>query len=168
MALIAVVAGRYSGTWAATSLGITSDDGYELSWVTHAEMINATDAFGNSMLEFLYRGADFKIRWTGLEYSTGSLRPAWPWGAGGPDGAGFRMATTALLGTASASALTLTATAGTPAATRPATLSAAFSVVSPNTQHSLRYTSKVRAVPVELVLFPEAVGGGVTAWFTTT
>src|SRR6266852_668710 len=106
MALDTFVAGRYSSTYNAVDVGITQD-GYELQQDSKAEPINATDAYAESMIDFVYRGGDVFLQFESKAYKAGSITPFWPWGALGVMGVIARLAS------AVAASMVLTATAGT-------------------------------------------------------
>lgn len=162
MALETLVAGRYSNTYNAVDTGITRE-GYTLDQGVKAEVIDETDAFGGSAIDYVYRGGDVFLSFISKAYKAGSLTPFWPWGA-----LGVLLTTAAPLGrlaSAVASSNVLTAVAGTPAAAAPATLTATLSILAPNNSASLLFNSKVREVPVRLQCLPADVTGGTFKWF---
>jgi hypothetical protein len=163
MALDTFVAGRYSGTYNAVDVGITRD-GYNLEQESSGEVLDETDAYGGSVIEAVYRGGSCFLSFTAKAYKAGSTTPFWPWGALGV------MSTAAApigrLATDVASAMVLTATAATPAATAPATLTATKAILASNGSASLLFNSKVREVPVRLQLYPYVSTNVV--WFILT
>lgn len=179
MPLITVIAGRYAGTYQpaaangasgagglAANLGILSDDGFELSWSTHAQEVRDTDAYGRTLLQTVYQGADWRLRCRCKEYASGNMNAAWPWGITG----GLltpKHGVTARLGSDVAGAVVLTSTTGTPAAASPATLTASTAILTPATMHGLSFTSRVREVPIEWSLLPYTATGN-EVWFTVT
>ena len=166
MPLIVVVAGRYSGTWSGADVGIATDQGYVLTYVTHGEVVNRTDAYAQTTIEGIYQGADFSLQFVSKEYKTGSVRPSWPWGNDGST-LGFRLGVIGRRWTDVAQAMVLTSTAGTPAAAAPTSLTASLTIVSPNSNTDLSFTSKVREVPVKLTLIPDLVSSNVI-WYSVT
>lgn len=164
MALDTLIAGRYSGTYNSVDVGITKQ-GYELQISAEAEMINETDAFGMAVIDWIYRGGNAFLQFTGRAYKAGVITPFWPWGAMGV------MATTAApvgrLASAVAAAMVITAAANTPAAAAPASLTATLALLAPNFDGRLLYDSRLRDVPVRLQLLPSTSSGTVT-WFTQT
>ena len=164
MAIETVVAGRYAGTYNAIDVGFT-EDGYELEQRSSAENVDKSDIYGDSLLDFVYRGGEVRMRFNCKVYKAGSKTPFWPWGAFGV------MATTlapiSRLASAVASAMVLTATSATPAATMPATLTGSKAILPPGSNLRLLYSSRVRNVPNELVLLPSESGGTVTWWSET-
>jgi hypothetical protein len=175
VALDTFVAGRMSATYNANDVGITRD-GYGLTLDTEAEDIGETDAWGLSVIDSVYRGGNCFLQFTSVAYKTGSLQAFWPYGGAlaGPGVLGVlhdaNQATPlaiAQLASNIAKAFVLTATAGTPAAAAPATLTATFALLARNAQGVLRFSSKLRDVPVRLRCYP-FTSGGITRFFTTT
>lgn len=165
MALDTFVAGRYAGTFNAVDVGITRD-GYVLEQESRQEVIDETDLYGGSVIDAVYRGGNCFLRFDSKAYKAGSITPFWPWGA-----LGVLFTTAAPIGrlaTDVASAMVLTATAGTPAAAAPATLTAPDAILAPNSSAALLFNSKVREVPVRLQLFPYDATGGTIRWFAIT
>jgi hypothetical protein len=170
-----MVAGRYAATYNANDVGITRD-GYTLTLDTEAEDIGETDAWGQSVVDSVFRGGNCFIQFTSVAYKTGSLQAFWPFGGplAGPGVLGVlfdaNQATPlaiAQLASNIAKALVLTSTPGTPAAATPATLTATFSLLSRNNNGRLIFNSKLRDVPVRLRCYP-FTSGGITRFFTTT
>lgn len=164
MALDTLVAGAYTTTYNAVSVGVTRQ-GFELSQMVKQELIDETDAYGLSTIDWVYRGGDVFLQWTGRSYKAGSYAPFWPWGALGV------MATTAApigrLASAVAQATVMTAVANTPAAAAPATLTGSLSLLAPNYEGKLLYDSRLRDVPVRLQLLP-SLNAGTLTWFSQT
>lgn len=182
MALLTAVAGAYTGTWTpaasngasgagggATSVGILADDGFELSWVVHEQTIgnDGTDQYGNTLLETIYRGADWRMRFLCREYAVANMNAAWTWGRTGSAALYPILGVIARLGYDTSGVLIMTATASTPSATNPASLTASKCQMASGTQFGLSFTSKIRQTPVNLVLLPYTVSSTV-AWFVTT
>lgn len=161
MALDTIIAGRYSTTYNAVDVGIT-ENGYELQQDAKAELVNQTDAFGESIIDFVYRGGDVFLQFESKAYKAGSTTPFWPFGALGVMGVIGRLASDLAVATV------LSATAGTPAAAAPATLTGTKSLLAPNNPARLLFNSKVRNVPVRLILLAYDAGAGAIKWFVTT
>jgi hypothetical protein len=66
-----------------------------------------------------------------------------------------------------ASAVVLTSTPNTPAATAPATLTATYAILAPGQQSTLLFNSKLRRVPIFLQLLPYTSGSNVV-WYSST
>ena len=90
-------------------------------------------------------------------YNANALGALSPWVAFG----GVYAAATpiAMLGTAKAQALVLTAVANTPAAASPATLTATKSIISPDNNFQLIFNSTLREVPLKWDVFLQDSGG---------
>lgn len=186
MALITAIAGAYTGAYTpnasaagggggAGSIGVLADDGYRLAWTVHQQQIgnDGTDVFGQTLLAGIYRGGDWKLILRCREYAAANMNVAWPYvkvtggGALSPVLAGIGREVTSSF----AGSLVLTSTTGTPAATNPATLTAASCAAAPGNNSSLEFTSKLRELPIVLDLFPYSTSiSAVTyyVWFVTT
>jgi hypothetical protein len=158
------IGGRYAGTFNAVDLGPT-ENGFTLKQSLKEEVIEESDQYGGSILDYFYRGGMCQLQCDCKEYKAGSRTPFWPWGAlgvisnaAGPIG---RRASDV------ASPIVLTSTAGTPAETKPATLTGSYAAPAPGFTGDLLFNSKLRRVPILLQLLPY-VNGANTVWFTTT
>jgi|SRR5947209_6447683 len=158
MALDTFIAGRYSGTYNAVDVGIT-EQGYELQQDAQEETIGETDAYGLSVIDWIYRGGNVFLQFDSMAYKAGSITPFWPYGALGVMGVIGRLASDLAL------PMVLTSTTGTPAASAPATLTATKSLLASNNPARLLYNSKLRHVPCRLRVLPADVGAGVIKWF---
>lgn len=171
MALDVFVAGRYTNAYNSVDVGI-STDGVELQQDSAAEFIDRTDAYGDSIIDWVYRGGNVFLQYEAKAYKAGSITPFWPWGAlGVMQAVGTTPAPIGRLASDVAAATVLTALAGTPAASSPATLTASKSILAPNNPARLLFSSRLRTVPVRLQSLPtESVASGTTTtrWFTTT
>lgn len=152
MALIdTVAAGRYSATYNSVDVGITQQ-GYEISLESKWQEITPTDAFGDTIIDGVYRGGNCYCQYEGMAYKAGAITPFWPWGALGI------LATTAApigrLASDVAAAFVMTDTDATPAATIPATLTASKSILAPNNPAKLLFDSRLRTVPTRLQFLP--------------
>lgn len=177
MALDTFIAGRYSATYNSNDVGITKE-GYELTLDTEMEDIGETDAWGNTVIDGVWRGGNCFLQFTSVAYKTGSLGAFWPWG-GQLAGAGVlgilvddsiaapNKLPIGTLASNQALALVLTAAAGTPAASTPATLTASKALLAKNNNGRLLFNSKLREVPVRLRFFP-TTSASVTKFFATT
>jgi hypothetical protein len=153
VALGTLIAGRYSGAIAGADAGI-AENGYNLVIIPHAERIAESDAYGQTLFELIYRGVDVGLIYDGLEYkgtvgTSGPLGAIWPWGA-----TFGTMGVIGRLGSAIAYSVILTATAGTPAASTPATLTAPRAIISPGFNVNLLFNSKLRKVPIRFDCMP--------------
>lgn len=171
MPLIVPIAGAYTSTYTVpsgspVSMGIMDDNGYELSWVTHGEAINRTDTYAHTLIEGIYQGGDFRCRFRGREWSLGLFRPSWPWGDSGA-APGIRLGVIGRRWTSVAGQLILNNTAGTPAASSPASLTAQLAIISHQTMVQTFLTSRSRDLPIELHCIPDTVSSNVVPWSIT-
>lgn len=172
-ALVLPVSGPYTGTWNAFSLGTQNDDGFVLRGQWTGQPVDASDAFGMTLVEAIWRGLNWRLAFRGLEFNKpGILASLQAFGSTGAASTTFTPALTQIGHRYSnfAQALVLTAILGSPP-TMPQTLTANGAIVSPNSNADYIMTSKVREAPFEMVLLPysAAVGSltGAVA-FTTT
>ena len=147
--------GQYTVTWSGTSLGIMQGDQGVPTIASRGmgRMIDNSDAYGDMQLGGIYRGVRSRAMMRCLEYKTGSIAAAWPWGA---DGVAV-VATTGPIGRDlydMSAALVLTVVAGTPAATSPASLTASKTLLAPDFDVQLMFGPVLREVPLEFILFP--------------
>jgi hypothetical protein len=168
-ALVVPVAGPYTGTYDALPLGTLSDDGYELSVTFAGQEINETDAYGLTLVEAIFRGMNWRARMRGLEWKTGLLAALQQFGTGGGSGLNPAMATGSIGSKWSLTCLPLILTSilGSPL-TPPATLTATLAGMAPGSQSLFNLTSKVRELPLEMVLLPYAASGALAIPFSTT
>jgi hypothetical protein len=163
MSLILPIAGAYAGTWDGKDLGILSDDGYELSMQVRAQEINDTDQFGMTLIEAIYRGQDWRVRFRGKEAAKeGIVAVLMALGTAGGGGIAPALGIIGVTMTSKAQALVLTATTGTPADVAldgPQSLTADYASLSPSNNTAMLMTSKVKEVPIEMVCFPYASSG---------
>ena len=163
------IAGAYTGAYNALSLGIMSDEGFILGFQPMADEVNETDQFGATLIEMIYRGGNWKIRFRTKEWNAGMQGAFQVWGAhnNSNNPPAFALGIIGRLGSAVSKALVLTSTAGTPAATSPSTLTAAQAILSPNNNLDINFTSRIREVPIEMVCLPYANNGNNVPWTTT-
>jgi len=160
-ALGTFIAGRYTGTYSATDVGIT-EEGYTLTLEPRKILIDRSDAYGDTLIDGIYRGCRWGVEFNCKEYKAGSTGPAWPYAALGVLGVIAR------LDSAVAAAWVLTSTAGTPAAAAPATLTAAAAILSPTANVALLFNSDLRRVPIRLdFLAYDAGAGAIKHWVST-
>ena len=160
------------GTWNALPLGTQGDDGFELRCTLAGQEIAESDAYGLTLTEGIYRGQNWRLIMRGLEWNkTGLLSILQMFGQSGANttltpvlsNIGDRWTKYCL-------PLVLTAILGNPP-TIPQTLTATNAGFAPNSQSSMLFTSKMREMPLELVLIPyQSMVGSVTTNtpFTTT
>lgn len=163
------ISGAAIGTWNALPLGTMSDDGYELRCTLQGQEINESDAFGMTLVEGIYRGQNWRALIRGLEWNkTGllSLLQMFGWAGGAMPGATATdlRPTLANIGdrwTKFCQPLVLTSILANPPST-PQTLTATNAGFAPNSQTAFNITSKMREMPIELVLLPYQGSGSGT------
>lgn len=172
-ALIVPVSGPYIGSWNGYSLGTQNDDGFVLLGAYTGQEVNASDQYGMTLVEAIWRGINWRCRFRGLEFNKpGILAAIQAFGSSGTPNTAFSP-TLANIGnrySLFAQALLLTAILGNPPSFVQ-TLTASNSIIAPNSNTEYLMTSKVREAPTELVLLPYSFSFGTAASavsFTTT
>jgi hypothetical protein len=175
-ALVIPTTGPYIGDWNNLYLGTQNDDGFVLTAQYTGQEVNASDQYGMTLVEAIYRGINWRLRFRSLEFQqAGILAAIQAFGSTGsaattftpylnPQGGGF-------IGhrySHFAQTLLLTALLSI---TQIQSLTALLAIVAPNSNIELLMTSKVREAPLEMVLLPYNVTVGslsVDLAFTTT
>lgn len=155
MALGEFLAGRYSGAYNAQDVGATRQ-GYDLELQPKEEVLNESDVWGLSTFDWIIRGADWFLQYESIEYKAGSLA-CFLTPYGGSANMGLLMNAALPIGrraSDTALALVLTDTDGTPAATKPATLTAPKALLAPGYPVHILFDSRLRKVPVRLQFLP--------------
>ncbi len=135
-----------------------------LSHTNKAQPIDSTDAYGRATIDSIHLGIDWFIAFTAMEYSKAGVMAAWfPWHA-----TLGKMGVIGRLYFSLAQALVMTAIAGTPAATSPATLTASKSIGAPNFNTQILFGPVLRTLPMRLQLFPYIVSSSEVGHFSTT
>lgn len=128
MPLGTFIAGQYAGVYGAAALG-TLEKGWRLRWQFHKEVIADTDAYGQTPIDSIYRGASVWIGGVFMETKAGVIAVTSPYNSYAPTGASaFELGIIGRLDTGVAGALVLTAIAGTPAASSPTSLTATLAI----------------------------------------
>ncbi len=171
--LVVPISGPYTATWNAFTLGTQNDDGYVLTGTYQGQEVNMSDAYGMTLVEAIWRGLNWKLRFRGLEFNkTGILASLQAFGSTGAPSTTFTP-TLQNVGdrfTKFAKSLVLTAILANPP-TFVQTLTADNAIVSPQSNVEYLLTSKVREAPFEMVLLPYSATVGsltVNVPFTTT
>lgn len=172
-ALVLPISGPYIGVWDGLPLGTQNDDGFVVSCQHQGQEIGATDAYGMTLVEAIWRGTNWRCRLRGLEFNkTGLLSLLQMFGRSG--------ASTTLTPTlfeigdrwsAHGKIMLLTAILTGYPGTMPNSLSAASACLAPGQTTEFLMTSKMREMPLEMVLLPyQAVvgSGSIIVPFTTT
>lgn len=157
------ISGPYTGVISALPIGTLSDDGYEVMATIQGQEINESDAYGMTLVEAIYRGQNWRMRIRGLEWKSGLLGILQAFGCQVALSGGVLAPNLTNIGnrwtTAGVSTLVLTAILANPP-TVPQTLTALSAGVAPQQQSLFTMTSKMRELPLELVLFPYHVSSG--------
>lgn len=173
-ALVVPVSGPYTGAWSGNALGTQNDDGFVLSGTYQGQEINATDAFGMTLVEAIWRGLNWRFRFRGMEWNKpGILAALQTFGSSGLSTITFTP-TLQNIGdrwSRYANPLVLTALLPNPPCFIQ-TLTAVNAVIAPQSNTDAMLTSKAREAPIEMVLLPyQSSGSGtgvVNVSFTTT
>lgn len=164
-----------TATYNGVTLGTQNDDGYVLDGTYQGEEVRASDAYGMTLVEAIYRGLNWRLRFRGLEFNrAGMLTAIQAFGASGNTQTTFTP-TLANIGdrySTFAKSLVLTAVLGSYPPTMPATLTALSAIVAPQSNVQYLMTSKVREAPFEMVLLPYSSvissSNNISTSFTTT
>lgn len=174
-ALVVPVSGPYTGTWNGHTLGTQNDDGFVLTGTYQGQEVNASDAYGMTLVEAIWRGLNWRMRFRGLEFNkAGILASMQAFGSSGSPTTTFTPTLQSIGDRYSkfAQALVLTSILGAYPPTMPATLTALNAIVAPQSNVEYLMTSKVREAPFEMVLLPYSAvvsSNNITATsFTTT
>lgn len=161
-----LVAGRYAGSITypsdtARALGIL-EEGFRLSWAFKKDVVGKSDAYGQSVIEKFHLGVNMHISGVFKEWITGVLKTITTYGAWAGTGASsFVMGTIGKADTDNAGSLVLTATAGTPAASSPATFTAALCMLTEDFDVDLLFGPEHRVMPFRMQVFPYDSSGTV-------
>ncbi len=173
--LIVPVSGPYIGLWAGFALGTQSDDGFVLKGTYQGQEINQSDAYGQTLMEAIWRGLNWRVGLRGLEWNKpGILASMQAFGSTGPAATSFTPTLQSIGDRYSkfSQTLLLTSILGAYPPTLPSTLTALSAIVAPQTNVEYLMTSKMREAPFEFVLLPySAVLGtanNISTSFTTT
>ncbi len=158
MAITAPIAGAYTSTWNSVSILYTRQ-GWNLHWMLKAERGEESDYYGLSLFDICYRGAALTLDATGKIYGAGTTGPLAAWVSTFGQ---VYVATTkpiAQLASSAAKALVLTAVAGTPAASSPATLTVALAIPAPDNDFTFVFNSAIREAPLKFEALLLDTGG---------
>jgi hypothetical protein len=71
--LVVPVSGAYVATWNGYALGTQNDDGFILAGAWQGQEVNQSDAYGMTLVEAIYRGLNWKMRFRGLEFNKNGI-----------------------------------------------------------------------------------------------
>ncbi len=156
-ALVTPISGPYFGAWNGRSLGTQNDDGFVLTGTYQGQEVNASDAYGMTLVEAIWRGLNWRLRFRSLEFAEEGVLASMQ--AFGSSGASTTTLTPTLTNignrySAFAQALVLTSILGAFPPAFPTTLTALNAIVAPQSNVEYLFTSKVREAPFEMVLLP--------------
>ncbi len=155
--LVVPISGPYTGTWNAFSLGTQNDDGFVLLGSYTGQEVNQSDAYGMTLVEAIWRGLNWRMRFRGLEWNKpGILASMQAFGSTNAPSTTFTpiLADIGDRYSRYGQPLVLTSILGTNPPTTPNTLTALSAIVAPQSNVEYIMTSKVREAPFELVLLP--------------
>jgi hypothetical protein len=190
MAIESFSAGQLTATYNSTALGLT-DGGYTLRHEIKQENIDRSDAYGDSLLDYVARGANVMCDFTMLSWFravnlTGNAAPAvgtdpaimWPFSSN-LYALNTAAAPVGRLASDMAKALVLTHVANTPSMSAAGyafgpganvaaadVLTANLAIVAPGFNVSHLYDSRVRKVEMRMQFLPYSSGGSVI-WAAT-
>ena len=175
-ALVVPVSGPYLGTWNGNTLGTQNDDGFVLTGTYQGQEVNATDAYGMTLVEAIWRGLNWRMRFRALEFNkAGVLGAIQAFGNVNATPTTTFQPTLRHVGdrySAYAQALVLTSILGAYPPTMPSSLTASNAIIAPQSNVEYLMTSKVREAPFEMVLLPYAAAPVandlISTSFTTT
>lgn len=154
--LVIPCSGPYAATYEGYYLGTQNDDGFVLTGTWQGQEINQSDAYGMTLVEAIFRGLNWRMRFRGLEWNRpGILAAMQAFGSVGADNTTFtpNLGTVGDRWTTNAGTLVLAAVLPNPP-TFVQTLTALSAIIAPQSNTEAMMTSKVREAPLELVLFP--------------
>lgn len=158
------IAGRYSVTYNAQSIGVTKD-GIRISHQIFKRLITG-DYLGQTVQDAVYQGAEVMAAFTMLEYDAAGARGAfWPYSSNFLElGALGRTD----VGSAIAKPLILTSLAGTPAAGSPASITFPLAILAENFPVEMLFAPDLREVPIRQRIYPDVSSPGSERFGTLT
>lgn len=158
MPLGTFIAGTFTGTLGGSSLGIL-EDGWNLRWQWFKEMIDKTDAYGDSPIDSVARGVSVQISGIFKETLAKVINAVSPYNTYAPTGtSSFTHPTVGVLDSSVGQSLVLTAIAGTPAASTPTSLTSANVAVTTDPINQL-WGPTLRKTPFSFQLYPYSSSG---------
>jgi len=160
-AVVLPIAGPYLGVWDSMPLGVQNDDGFVLSANFQGQEINATDQYGLTLVEAIWRGMNWRIRLRGLEADADGLNALLQM-FGQTNSPGILGPNLTNIGDRWSNycrTLLLVAILGNPP-TSPATLTAMTAGLAPGQTTEMMMTSKMKEMPIEMVLLPYSAVDG--------
>jgi len=147
------IAGPYTATYKGSALGQTAD-GYRISHQFFKRLIQG-DSYAQSPQDEVYQGAEVFVQMRLIQYDSAGVQAImWPYGAYMNIGQVGRVSRQQSL----TGALVLTAVAGTPAATVPASVTVSNAILAEGFPVELLFAPDLREVPLRLRCFPSVAG----------
>lgn len=158
--------GTYTVTFAGVAMGVMDGGEQGVPTIVTQSMgkeITNTDLYGDQLLGYIYRGMRARIMLHCREAENAAVRSAlWPWSTEGRQGVigqdGYDLS----------AAVVLTAVAGTPAATKPASLTASKCVIKPGFDVARAFGPVERTVKLEMDLMTYNVAANTPGLYTRT
>jgi hypothetical protein len=158
-----LISGPYTATWNGVGLGLFQGEGGlpTITSVGKAKGIASSNLYGLTQIDSIHLGRDMFFDAVLMEYTLG-VSALWPfddfYGLGLPVGT---------LKRALAQPLVLTAVAGTPASSTPATLTMSKAILADDHQGKIVYGPELRTVPLRMQLYAydRDAGAGVDIGF---
>jgi hypothetical protein len=152
---MAFISGPYTATFDASALGQV-EVGWTLRHSTFQRLITGHN-FAQTPQDAIFQGMQMFIDYRLIEYNAaGVLKAMWPFGT-----THLNVATPVgaqAVGSSKIKQLILTAVAGTPAATVPATLTLPRCILAEGFNVELLYAPDLRIVPISQRVFPDSSG----------
>jgi hypothetical protein len=144
------VAGGYAATWNSLAVGQCAD-GFRLSHSFFKRLVTG-DAMAEAPQDAVYRGAEMFLQMVLIEFNAAAIYSImWPYGSYLDPGTVGRMDVKSAL----AKTLTMTAIAGTPAASSPASLTLELTILAEGFPVELLFAPNLREIPIRLRAYPD-------------
>lgn len=166
MPLQQYISGAYFASYKGLSTGDT-ESGFTITQDVRQENIERSDRYGDSMLDYVWRGGNVSCTYTALQARVASTVSAfWPfssnrWQLSGSANPIGRLASDM------AGPFIMTSTAFTPAAAQPASITAGVAIIAPNFSFEDLYDSRLRKIQIRLQYLPYSLAGAVV-WAVAT
>ncbi len=160
MALETLVAGPYSAVFNSNDVGIT-ENGFQIDQEASYQQVAPSDAYGDTVLDLIYRGGNVHVQYESKAYKTGSIAAAWPFAALGVLGTAGLLMVGASSPLAKVFIMTRRLTDSTPT-----TITANQAALAPNFPVRLLFDARLRTVPVRKMLLPYDVSGTIKFFVT--
>jgi hypothetical protein len=174
MALGTFIAGRYSMTYQAPSdsarSGGIQEKGYYLDWSYKKDVLDRTDQFGQGVkIESFLQGVNVHLSGVAKEQLSGVMKMINPFnGWAGTGVSNFNMGVVGVQDSDNSGIVILTATAGTPAAASPATLTATLCILAEDFDVTLLFGPEHRTYPWRFSVLPYLASGTTYRYFSST